>query len=36
MWFRFLKNDARVTAAQIVALWTLAEFATRHTLLPPR
>ena len=36
MWFRFLRNDARVGASQIVALWVLAEYAQAHTLLPPR
>jgi asparagine synthase (glutamine-hydrolysing) len=36
MWFRFLKHDPRVGAAQIIALWVLAEYAQRHTLLPPR
>jgi asparagine synthase (glutamine-hydrolysing) len=36
MWFRFLKDDARVGASQIIALWVLAEYAQAHTLLPPR
>ncbi len=36
MWFRFLQDDARVGASQIVALWVLAEYAQSHTLLPPQ
>ena len=36
MWRRFLQNDARVGASQIVALWVLAEYAQSHALLPPR
>ena len=36
MWFRFLQDDARVGASQIVALWVLAEYAQAHSLLPPR
>ena len=36
MWERFLEDDARVGASQIMALWVLAEYAQKHTLLPPR
>jgi asparagine synthase (glutamine-hydrolysing) len=36
MWFRFLRDDARVGASQIIALWVLAEYAQAHTLLPPQ
>ena len=36
MWFRFLKDDPRIGAAQIIALWVLGEYAQRHTLLPAR
>jgi asparagine synthase (glutamine-hydrolysing) len=35
MWRRFLANDARVGASQIVALWVLAEYAQARPLLPP-
>ncbi len=36
MWRRFLDDDPRVGASQVVALWVLAEYARMHTLLPPR
>jgi asparagine synthase (glutamine-hydrolysing) len=32
MWFRFLGNDARVGASQIMALWVLAEYAQKLSL----
>jgi asparagine synthase (glutamine-hydrolysing) len=36
MWFRFLGDDARVGASQIMALWVLAEYAQKLALPPPR
>ena len=32
MWFRFLGDDARVGASQIMALWVLAEYAQKLSL----
>ena len=32
LWARFLANDPRVTALQIIALWTVAEYCELHKL----